>query len=310
MIRPASASRRLVTSATASANSSAVQQLTPRTSSSRNTRSPTRSDSSWLESPTTTTRPACATRSIADRVTPGAPVASNTTSGPSSPAHSRAAATGSAPSASHDRLGTGSRPQLDAARHVVEEKNPARRGRSLLLRAPADRSGAEDDDPLAARDASARDRVNGDRHGLDDSAATAGSSSPTEKTCAAGRRSRSWSAPSRWMPIRLSSTQTFGATDRGRDSSDHMARAGQSATRSPPRSSGGQSGPTASTMPAASWPWMRGIRLRVRIVEIAEEEVEVRAAEADGLGSHDHLAGAGLVRVGDVANLHRRPWRW
>ena len=42
------------------------------------------------------------------------------------------------------------------------------------------------------------------------SAATAGSSSPTGNTCAAGRRRRSWSAPSRWTPTRLMFAQTFG----------------------------------------------------------------------------------------------------
>ena len=132
------------------------------------------------------------------------------------------------------------------------------------------------------------------------SAARAGSRVSTSKTWEAGRRSRSWSAPSEWTPIRLMFAQTLLAPD--------SARIAAAARHERPHRDALAHLQPRRTVRADDFDDTGGlVSLDPRVAlesELPEEVVEVRAADADSLGPDDHLAGARLARLLDVHDLH------
>ena len=120
----------------------------------------------------------------------------------------------------------------------------------------ADRPGAEHEHALAGRDAAAHHRAHGDRHGLDEGRQPRIRVRDGERL-RGGIERRSWSAPSRWMPISSMRSQALPRPSRQAWQLP-QAITGQTATRWPAASPGGQSGPTSSTIAENSCPWMRG----------------------------------------------------
>ena len=249
-----------------------------------------------------TTRPAWATSSTAVRATAGTPVASKTTSGrrrqptPAwrrpSPAPPRGGAV-SAPSASP-------RPRRLATRSTSRTDAPGRRRGGDRL---PDRPGAEDDSLLPRFDARTNDRAHRDRDGLDERSERRLEIAHREDL--GGRHTQLLlQRPVAVDAHRLRLTHTFSPAD--------PARVAVPAGRGParPRRAVRHRAPPGSPArpprrrPTNSCPWMRGKDLEA---EIAEEVVEVRAAEPDRFGPDEHFAGPGLARLRHVEQLHDAP---
>ena len=113
-----------------------------------------------------TTRPAEAAMSTAARIAAGAPVASTTTGGPPSPAHSRARPTTSSWLGPRDRLGARRAADLEPVLEPVDEQHARAALEGGDRRRLADRAGAEHDDPLARLDPRPVHGADGDRHRL------------------------------------------------------------------------------------------------------------------------------------------------
>ena len=227
-----------------------VAQLTPSTSISRNARSPTRSGASWVDRPTTTTRPACETRRTAvwtssarpsPRRRPRALVAR-----PLPPAATR--------SASSARTG-GRRPGARARRGPRRGRRaaPRRYGRARRPRPPgrSDRRRGRPSRPAAIRASIARTAIE-----TGSMRRRPGRGSPTGNTWSAGTRTRSRRAPSRWMPTRLmfEDVATADAAGVAMPARRHGPHGDPFAARRPP----GAPAPTASIPPRTRAPGHAG----------------------------------------------------
>ena len=257
MISGKTAARWRCTSSAAAAKSPLWQVLTPSTSSSRNGSAPMRSGTSCDERPTTSTRPAAATRSSEARIACFEPVASTTTSGRSPPAQSRTRATSSLSLVGREgergARGAPLEPRGDAVDQQHRRAAVERRDRDRL----ADR---------ARRRARARARRRAMRPRT-----TVRTAIDIGSTNAA-RRGSSMSTGNAWCGGHVQPLlQRAVLVDA--DQADVLARvlaahpaAGAVAARGhgpdgdalPGGEAGGQSGPTSSTIAENSCPWMRG----------------------------------------------------
>ena len=131
--------------------------------------------------------------------------------------------------------------------------------------------------------------------------------SVTGNACVAGTDRSSRSAPSEWIPMRLMRSHALSRPSR-QAWQVPQATTGQTATRWPGASAGRAVGPDVLDDRRE----LVSLDARVQLVvrnrsHVAVEVVEVGAAEPDGLGPQDDVAGLRRAGLGDVDDLHRRP---
>ena len=122
----------------------------------------------------------------------------------------------------------------------------------------------------------------------------------------AGTERSSRSAPSEWIPIRLMRSHALSRPSRQAWQVPH-ATTGQTATRWPGCERRRAVGPDVLDDRRELVALDARIQLVVRDrSHVAVEVVEVGAAEPDGLGAQDDVAGLRRAGLGDVDDLHRR----
>ena len=168
-----------------------------------------------------------------------------------------------------------------------------------------DRSGAQHDDLLAGGEPASARGANGDRHRL---------GHRRERSVGDGDREHLLLSDTAAAPVArrrrgsrsARSCRTCWGARRCTGSSAPHARSGHSATRRPTSSSGAAVRPQGDDRRADLVPLDAGeLRTAGGVRQLAGEEVVVRTADADRLRAHDHLAGAGLRRVGPIGDHHR-----